>query len=86
MPAGTAHPEFHNALGPGQRLAEFEIRGIVGVGGFGIVYLAYDHVLQREVAVKEYLPASLARRHFAGLGAVAIACRDLRAGAAVLHQ
>lgn len=47
---------------PGTRLGEFEVTGLLGVGGFGIVYQAYDHSLQRDVAIKEYLPASLARR------------------------
>src|SRR5215831_5435633 len=41
---------------------EFEITGLVGEGGFGIVYLAYDHVLERQVAVKEYMPSALATR------------------------
>jgi non-specific serine/threonine protein kinase len=51
-----------DALLPGTRVGEFEIQRVVGTGGFGIVYLAYDHALMRSVAVKEYLPASLARR------------------------
>lgn len=47
----------------GTRLSdEFEVIGLVGQGGFGIVYLAQDHALQRRVAVKEYMPASLATR------------------------
>ena len=41
---------------------EFEIRGYLGEGGFSIVYLAWDHVLEREVALKEYMPSSLAAR------------------------
>jgi serine/threonine protein kinase len=57
LPAGTA-----NALPPGTRLGEFELTGVIGVGGFGIVYLAYDHSLERQVAIKEYMPASLAAR------------------------
>ncbi|MCY7315850.1 MAG: protein kinase [Rubrivivax sp.] len=53
------HP---NALLPGTRLDEFELLGVLGIGGFGIVYRAFDHALEREVAIKEYLPASLAGR------------------------
>ena len=57
-------PRVHdaNALPVGTRLGEFELLGLLGVGGFGIVYLAFDHALEREVAVKEYMPASLAGR------------------------
>jgi serine/threonine protein kinase len=50
------------ALPPGTRLGEFELQRVLGVGGFGIVYLAFDHALEREVAVKEYMPSSLAGR------------------------
>ena len=52
----------HDALSPGTRLDEFEIVRVLGTGGFGIVYLARDHVLLREVAIKEYMPAALAGR------------------------
>ena len=51
-----------DALPVGTRLHEFEIRGVLGVGGFGIVYRAWDTALEREVAIKEYLPSSLAGR------------------------
>jgi serine/threonine protein kinase len=51
-----------NALPGGTRLDEFEVLKLLGVGGFGIVYLAFDHALEREVAVKEYMPAHLAGR------------------------
>jgi serine/threonine protein kinase len=51
-----------NALPVGTRLAEFELTGLIGEGGFGIVYLAYDHSLHRRVALKEYMPSSLATR------------------------
>ena len=51
-----------NALPDGTRLAEFEIRATVGEGGFGIVYMAWDDVLKRQVAIKEYVPWSLAGR------------------------
>ena len=41
---------------------QFEIGRILGVGGFGITYLAFDKVLEMVVAVKEYLPSNIAVR------------------------
>ncbi|MES3024693.1 MAG: serine/threonine-protein kinase [Pseudomonadota bacterium] len=52
----------HNALANGTRLGEFNIIGLLGEGGFGIVYLAYDSSLGRHVAIKEYMPAEFASR------------------------
>lgn len=54
--------EFSNRLAIGTRLRDFEIRNVLGEGGFGIVYLAYDLALECEVAIKEYMPAQLAGR------------------------
>lgn len=51
-----------NCLPIGTRLADFEITGVLGEGGFGIVYIAFDHSLQRNVAIKEYMPGVLAAR------------------------
>ena len=51
-----------NSLPPGTRLHGYEIRSVIGEGGFGIVYLAVDTMLEREVAIKEYLPVSHAVR------------------------
>lgn len=51
-----------NCLPVGTRIAEFEITGVIGEGGFGNVYLAFDHSLQRTVAIKEYMPVALASR------------------------
>lgn len=51
-----------HTLPEGTRLRDFEINGLIGEGGFGIVYLAYDHSLGRRVAIKEYMPASMASR------------------------
>ncbi|ODU08454.1 MAG: hypothetical protein ABS84_12555 [Rubrivivax sp. SCN 71-131] len=60
----ASRPSYpHGALPAGTRLGEFEIRHVLGVGGFGIVYEAFDHLLEREVAVKEYMPASLVERN-----------------------
>ncbi len=52
----------HNALPIGTRIGEFEITGLLGEGGFGIVYLAYDSSLERHVALKEYMPSAFASR------------------------
>ncbi|MCK9689591.1 serine/threonine protein kinase [Scleromatobacter humisilvae] len=62
--SGAAVPaeSGNDALPTGTRLAEFEIREVLGAGGFGIVYRAWDHALQRDVALKEYMPVSLAGR------------------------
>jgi len=49
-------------LPPGTRLDEFEIERVLCVSGFGAVYLAKDHTLDLEVALKEYLPSTLAVR------------------------
>ncbi|HEY7841432.1 MAG TPA: serine/threonine-protein kinase [Gammaproteobacteria bacterium] len=51
-----------NAIQPGYQLHWYEIRDILGQGGFGITYLAYDRNLAHEVAIKEYLPVDLSTR------------------------
>ncbi|MFT5132948.1 MAG: TPR repeat protein [Gammaproteobacteria bacterium] len=51
-----------NSLQPGSELHWYEIREILGQGGFGITYLADDKNLAHEVAIKEYMPIDLAAR------------------------
>lgn len=51
-----------NALPAGYFFNEFEIKEVIGGGGFGIVYRAWDHQLEREIAIKEYMPSSLVLR------------------------
>jgi serine/threonine protein kinase len=53
---------YQQALPEGTRIENYELKGVLGVGGFGITYIAYDHNLQRDVAIKEYLPEGLAMR------------------------
>jgi serine/threonine protein kinase len=67
LPPGTSSAassagESGNALPVGTYLSEFELTSVLGEGGFGIVYLARDHSLERRVALKEYMPAALAAR------------------------
>ncbi len=50
------------ALPKGHRIGEYEIVRVLGAGGFGITYLAFDHQLDGPVALKEYFPAEAARR------------------------
>src|ERR1700748_1354690 len=62
-PGAASPPEDGgDALPTGTRLAEFEIREVLGVGGFRLVSRAWDDALQRDVALKEYMPVSLAGR------------------------
>jgi len=56
----------HGALRVGSRIDSYEIASILGVGGFGITYKGYDHDLHCDVAIKEYLPSSLALRNADG--------------------
>ena len=55
-----------NALPKGCRIQEYEIVRVLGAGGFGITYLAYDHNLDSPVAIKEYFYAGVASRQLAG--------------------
>ncbi len=76
-PTGTGRPPVASAAAPGEhhdasllpigsRVGEFAITRVVGQGGFGVVYEAWDHTLERSVAIKEYLPSSLSTRQADG--------------------
>ncbi|MGZ3340661.1 MAG: protein kinase domain-containing protein, partial [Reyranella sp.] len=58
----SEHHELHGTLPPGTRLRNYELISVLGQGAFGITYLARDTLLGRELAIKEYLPTSLALR------------------------
>jgi serine/threonine protein kinase len=51
-----------NALPAGYALQEYRIEKVLGVGGFGLTYLAVDCNLNLKVALKEYLPDDIATR------------------------
>ncbi len=58
---GAPQPHMY-ALPVGTLLHEFRIDGLLGHGGFGITYRAFDTDLHKAVAIKEYLPNDLAGR------------------------
>ncbi len=49
-------------LPKGYKLGEYVIEKVLGHGGFGITYLAYDSQLSSMVAIKEFFPRSVAAR------------------------
>jgi serine/threonine protein kinase len=63
------------------RLGPYEVMGVIGAGGMGLVLKAHDRALGRHVAMKVLAPhwagSPLARRRFA---------REARAAAAVVHE
>lgn len=50
------------SLSPGHVINEYRFDKLLGVGGFGLTYLATDQNLNLPVAIKEYLPAEIATR------------------------
>lgn len=61
-PSSTLLATHASCLPVGTVITDFEIIGLVGEGGFGIVYLARDTSLDRVVALKEFMPAAFAGR------------------------
>lgn len=62
---GNAVPD---ALSAGTALADRYVIGrVIGSGGFGITYLAYDTIREEKVAVKEYYPKGVAVRGLDGI-------------------
>jgi serine/threonine protein kinase len=59
---GAGRQDVRGVLANGTRLRSYELISVLGQGGFGITYHARDTQLDRDVAIKEYLPISIAVR------------------------
>lgn len=57
---------YRNALELNSTLGEYRLTAVLGAGGFGMTYLAWDANLEKKVAIKEYLPGDLALRALDG--------------------
>jgi serine/threonine protein kinase len=51
-----------HSLPENYKLHGFTIKNVLGQGGFGVTYLAHDNNLERDVAIKEYMPRDIATR------------------------
>ena len=51
-----------DCLPEGYELQCYVIKEVLGHGGFGITYLAYDKNLDRDIAIKEFMPRDIAKR------------------------
>ena len=56
-----------NALASGCMLDEYRIDAILGAGGFGVTYKAWDTHLETSVAIKEYFPVEWSYRDADGV-------------------
>ena len=52
----------NNYLPKGYLLKNYEIKSVLGAGGFGVTYLARDVHLETEVVIKEFLPQEFSTR------------------------
>ena len=62
LPPAAVGQALRGALPIGTRLRGYEVISVLGQGAFGITYRARDTTLERDVAIKEYLPTALALR------------------------
>lgn len=68
--------ESRNALKPGTEFEGYRFERVLGAGGFGVTYLATELLLDRKVAIKEFLPAGIATREPDGLSVAPLSRMD----------
>jgi len=57
---------YRNALPLQSLLLEYRLESVLGAGGFGMTYLGRDTHLEKQVAIKEYLPTDISVRALDG--------------------
>ncbi|HKX44052.1 MAG TPA: hypothetical protein VJO99_23035, partial [Burkholderiaceae bacterium] len=55
-------PRLEPTLPDGLRMGSFEIKGVISQSRAAVVYRAVDHALSTPAAIKEFMPAGVARR------------------------
>jgi len=58
--------EDDGTLKPGDKIDDYRIEKVLGAGSFGVTYLAREENLDRDVAIKEYMPVQYAKRDATG--------------------
>ena len=59
----NTNPEEAFHLMPGSIIGKRYVVGkVLGFGGFGVTYIGFDSLLEKKVAIKEYLPSEFATR------------------------
>lgn len=59
----NTQPDNPLHLKPGTQLMDrYTVGRVLGYGGFGVTYIAFDSLLNQRVAIKEYLPSEFATR------------------------
>jgi len=70
------HQEENYCLLIGTEIAgRYIIGGMLGLGGFGITYRAWDKKLETVVAVKEYFPSGMVNRLPGSTGVMLVASK-----------